>query len=69
MVSVLKTMLDVRNLLKRYGIFIYTRDRIGDLELMKLEVNELFHNNMIPSADYHTAILIIRQAKIAELEV
>lgn len=67
MVIVLKTMLDVRNLLKQYGIFIYTRDRIGDLELMQIEISELFDNKMILSADYHTALLIIRQEKLVEL--
>lgn len=67
MVIVLKTMLDVRNLLKQYGIFIYTRDRIGDLELMQIEISELFDNKMILSADYHSALLIIRQAKLVEL--
>lgn len=64
MVNTMKTMLDVRNLLKRYGIFIYTRDRMGDLELMELEVIELYNNNMIQLAEYQTARLIIRQAKL-----
>lgn len=64
MVSKLKTMLDVRNLLKRYGIFIYTRDRLGDLELMETEVRELYQNNMLQLVDYQTALLVIRQAKL-----
>lgn len=59
-------MLDVRKLLKRFGIFIYTRDRKGDLDLMEMEISELYHNNMIQQIEYQTAILVIRQAKVHE---
>lgn len=65
--SVLKTMLDVRNLLKRYGIFIYTRDRVGDLELMEMEVSELYHSNMIQQSEYQLAMIIIRKEKLTHL--
>ena len=31
----IRTMEDVRRLLKRFGIWIYTGDRLGDLEMME----------------------------------
>ncbi|NAP01271.1 DUF910 family protein [Halomonas sp. MG34] len=32
----MKTIYDVQQLLKRYGSFVYTGDRLGDLELMEI---------------------------------
>lgn len=61
------SMLDVRNLLKRFGIFIYTRDRLGDLELMESELEELFRAKLIMTNDFLWAKNVIqkeRQRKI-----
>ena len=41
------TILDVHNLLKRFGILVYTGDRLGDLELMAEELQELFDLGLI----------------------
>jgi len=59
----MQTMLDVRNLLKRFGIFIYTRDRLGDLELMELEIVELFRKKLIEHEEYVQCLLILRGEK------
>lgn len=56
-------MLDVRNLLKRFGIFIYTRDRKGDAELMELEVDELYKANLVTKDDFLKAKLILQNEK------
>lgn len=57
----MKTMIDIYDLLKRFGIYIYTGDRLGDLKLIEDEVKELYKTCLLESNDYQTAMLIIRQ--------
>lgn len=59
----IKTILDVHNLLKRFGIWIYTGDRLGDLELMVEEVQDLFDLGLVDRKTYLTAVLVINQEK------
>lgn len=56
-------MLDVRNLLKNFGIFIYTRNRIGDTELMELEINELYRMKLINQDQFLKATLILQKER------
>lgn len=56
----MKTVVDLRQLLKQYGSFIYTRDRKLDLQLMLEEVKELYQYGMISIEDYQKAVLVIR---------
>ncbi|HWL22905.1 MAG TPA: YqgQ family protein [Ureibacillus sp.] len=57
----MKSMIDIYDLLKRYGTFIYTGDRIGDLVLMEDEIRELYKSQVLDVKDFQTAILILRQ--------
>ena len=57
----MKSMIDIYDLLKKFGIYIYTGDRLGDLGLIEDEVKELYKSRMIETKDYQTALLIIRQ--------
>ncbi len=57
------TILDVHNLLKRFGIWIYTGDRLGDLELMAEELQELFDLGLIEKETYLSGIMAINQEK------
>ncbi|WOV88851.1 YqgQ family protein [Sporosarcina oncorhynchi] len=57
----MKNHLDVLQLLKRFGIFIYTGDRKVDIELMLNEVKDLYDNGLIMKEDYLLATLILRQ--------
>ncbi len=54
-------MLDIYELLKTYGTYIYTRDPIGDLILMEDEIKELYKANVLDIKDYQMALLLIRQ--------
>jgi len=54
-------MLDVLDILKQYGIYIYTKDRIGDLYLMEDEIKELYKSKFIDTKDFQMALLILRQ--------
>ena len=53
----MKNMIDVYELLKQFGTFIYTGNRIGDLELIEDEIKELYKSKMIEPAQYQTALL------------
>ena len=57
----MKSMIDIYDILKQFGIYIYTGDRLGDLGLIEDEVKELYKSRMIETKDYQTALLIIRQ--------
>ncbi|MEI4770906.1 YqgQ family protein [Psychrobacillus sp. FJAT-51614] len=59
----MKTVYDVMQLLKRFGTYIYTKDRIADLELMEDEIKELYKMQMIEAQDFQLALLILRQEK------
>lgn len=57
----MKSILDIRELLKQYGAFIYTGDRIGDLMLMEDEIRELYKSQVLDTKDFQSALLILRQ--------
>lgn len=59
----METVYDVRQLLKRFGIFVYIGDRLADLELIELEITELYEYKFIAVNDYQKALLILRRAK------
>lgn len=50
----------VLQLLKRFGIHIYTGERKTDIELMMAEVKELYTNGLLMNEDYLQAILVLR---------
>lgn len=54
-------MMDIYDLLKKYGTYIYTLDRFGDLALMEDEIRELYKANVLDIKDYQMALLILRQ--------
>jgi len=58
----MKTIYDIQQLLKRFGIFIYTGNRLGDLQLMEMEIKELHEFNCIDSQTYQTARLVLIKA-------
>lgn len=57
----LKDRLSVIKLLKRFGIFVYTGDRQGDIRLMLSEVKDLYDSGLILKEDYLSATLILRK--------
>ncbi len=57
----MKTMKDIYDLLKQYGTFIYTRDRLGDVLLMEDEIRELYKAKVLEPRDFQSAMLILRQ--------
>ncbi|KGR74604.1 YqgQ family protein [Ureibacillus sinduriensis] len=57
----MKTMKDIYDLLKQYGTFIYTRDRLGDVLLMEDEIRELYKAKVLEPKEFQAAMLILRQ--------
>ncbi|SEQ19193.1 Uncharacterized protein YqgQ [Virgibacillus subterraneus] len=57
----MKTIYDVRQLLKKFGTILYIGDRLADLELMEAEVKELYQSQFIEPNEYQEATLLLRQ--------
>ncbi|MFD2209174.1 YqgQ family protein [Virgibacillus halophilus] len=57
----MQTMYDVQQLLKRFGIFIYVGNRKADLELMEIELTELYRAKVITGSEYQNALLVLRK--------
>lgn len=57
----MKTLYDVQQLLKRFGIIIYLGKRLYDIELMMIELKRLYQNGLIEQDDYLKAELILRR--------
>lgn len=51
---------DIRQYLKEFGTFIYTKDRIGDLHLMAEDLKELYQAGILPIREYQVARHILR---------
>jgi uncharacterized protein YqgQ len=57
----MKSIYEIQQFLKQYGTFIYIGDRVADLELMEVELKELYQAQLIEPREYSTALLILRQ--------
>ena len=61
MVVLMKNVYDIQQLLKRYGSFIYTGDRLGDLELMEMELDELYQMKFVQISEYQNAKMVLKK--------
>ena len=64
----MKTLYDVQQLLKHFGIIIYIGKRLYDIEVMKIELEKLYDNGLIDKDVYITAELILRREHRLEME-
>ncbi|HEY9576338.1 MAG TPA: YqgQ family protein [Pseudobacillus sp.] len=64
----MKTMWDVQQLLKRYGVFVYVGDRMADLDLMEAELRDLYGSQLLEVKDFQQALLVVRQERRIEQE-
>lgn len=51
----------MRQLLKRFGIYIYIGERIADLTLMEIELKELYQLEFITANQYQLAFVILKK--------
>jgi uncharacterized protein YqgQ len=56
----MNNFLDVLQLLKRFGIYIYTGDQKTDIEMMISEVKELYDTGLIMKEDYLQAFVLLK---------
>lgn len=64
----MKTLYDVQQLLKRFGIYVYLGKRLYDIEMMKIELERLYENGLISKNDYIQAELVLRREHRIEKE-
>ncbi|MDG3142384.1 YqgQ family protein [Streptococcus suis] len=64
----MKTLYDVQQLLKQFGIYVYLGKRLFDIELMKLELGRLYDNGLVNREQYLQADLILRREHRVEME-
>jgi uncharacterized protein YqgQ len=57
----MKSIYDVQQFLKRFGTIIYIGDRVGDLELMKAEIEELYKSQLMEKQEFDSALLLLIQ--------
>ena len=65
---IMKTLFDVQQLRKRFGIYIYSGKRLYDIEVMKLELEKLYENGLIDKTEYLEAELVLRHEHRLEME-
>lgn len=56
------SLIEVRQLLKRFQIFVYTGNAKDDAALMELEVEDLYEAKLIEQDEYLRARLLLKQA-------
>ncbi len=59
----MKTIYDIQQILKRFGIFIYTGNRRSDLDLMEEEIRELYKFGLLSVQEFNSAILLLRKER------
>lgn len=62
------SFMDVKELLRAFGVVIYTGDAIGDCILMEDELRELHEAGLIPDADFYRFALLTIRKRISELK-
>lgn len=55
----MRTLYDVQQLLKRFGIFVHLGERIWDIELIAIELRHLHDAQLIDDKTYRSAQLVL----------
>lgn len=64
----MKTLYDVQQYLKSFGIIIYMGKRLYDIEMMKIELKRIYDAGLIEKLDYLEAESILRREHRLELQ-
>ena len=64
----MKTLYDVQQLLKQFGIVVHLGKRLYDIDMMKIELEALYQNGLVDKDNYLTAEMILRREHQIEME-
>lgn len=64
----MESMTEIRMWLRTVGAFIYTKNRLMDLDLMEDEIREAYKNGLLDIRMYQTALLTIKRERRIEQE-
>lgn len=64
----MKTLYDVQQLLKQFGVVVYLGKRLYDIEMMKIELEALYKSASIDKENYLIAEMILRREHQIEME-
>ena len=64
----MKTLYDVQQLLKQFGVVVYLGKRLYDIEMMKIELEALDKSALIDKENYLIAEMILRREHRIEME-
>ncbi|MBF1712643.1 MAG: YqgQ family protein [Streptococcus intermedius] len=64
----MKTLYDVQQYFKSFGIIIYMGKRLYDIEMMKIELERIYDAGLIEKLDYLEAESILRREHRIELQ-
>ena len=65
----IRTLYDVQQLLKRFNVFVYVGKRLWDIELMAIEVDNLYQAGVLENDLYMQAKLVLRKEHRIEEEL
>ena len=64
----MKTLYDVQQFLKQFGILVYMGKRLYDIELMKIELSRIYDAGLMDKLDYLEAEAVLRREHKIELD-
>lgn len=56
-----RSVYDVQQLLKRFGIFVYVGERLWDIELMMDEIKKIYQHQLIDQQTYLSAMTVLKK--------
>ena len=56
-----RTLYDVQQLLKEFNIFVYVGKRLYDIELMAIELDNLYQSGVVDNSTYTKAKIVLRK--------
>lgn len=56
-----RTLYDVQQLLEEFNVFVYVGKRLYDIELMAIELDNLYQSGVVDNSTYTKAKIVLRK--------